>query len=81
MRRTWLLTFVLFFGRVATAETLDKTGTFAGINVEYKVILPDEYAPSRAYPAVLVFGGGPQTSESVNRTVERSWREEAERRG
>ena len=49
--------------------------------VQYKVVLPDGYDPAKTYPAVLVFGGGPQTMNTVERTLENNFREQAERRG
>ena len=63
------------------AEVLDKAGDFAGTTVHYKVILPNGYDPTKAYPAVLAFPGGPQTMGMVEGTVERNWREQAERLG
>ena len=66
---------------VAQAETIEKTGRFGGWNIAYKVILPTGYDPGRAYPAVLAFGGGPQTMDVVNRALANNYRAEAERRG
>jgi poly(3-hydroxybutyrate) depolymerase len=63
------------------AEVLDQSRDIAGTKVAYKVILPANYDPAKAYPAVLAFGGGPQTMDVVERTVGRNWRDEAERRG
>lgn len=65
----------------ATAEIVDKTGTFGGLKVSYKVVLPTGYDAARAYPAVLVFTGGPQAMRGVEGTLEADWRREAERRG
>jgi len=65
----------------SAAEVLDKTGTFAGKTVPYKVVLPNNYDPAKAYPAVLAFSGGTQTMRTVESAVERFWREEAGRRG
>ena len=67
--------------RSTTAEVLEKTGTFAGLRVTYKVVLPNGYEPSKTYPLVLVFTGGPQTLQIATSTVEADWRAEAERRG
>lgn len=66
--------------RVARAEVAEKTGTFAGATVTYEVVTPAGFDPARAYPAVLVFGGGPQTERMARAEAER-WRPEAERRG
>lgn len=67
--------------RPVAAEMIEKTGTFAGLKVTYKVVLPDGYDAARAYPAVLVFTGGPQTLQMAGNTLEADWRKEAERRG
>jgi poly(3-hydroxybutyrate) depolymerase len=63
------------------AEVLEKTKNIKGMNVHYKVVLPSHYDPARAYPAVLAFGGGPQTMNMVDSAIQRNWRNEAERRG
>jgi len=73
-----LLTLAAFS---ATAEVLEKTGTFAGLRVTYKVVLPNGYESSKTYPLVLVFTGGPQTLQIATSTVDADWRSEAERRG
>jgi poly(3-hydroxybutyrate) depolymerase len=83
---TWLrLLFsaaaVMLAGQSVAAEVLDKAKDIAGTTVHYKVILPKGYDPAKAYPAVLAFPGGPQTMGTVEGTVERNWREEAERLG
>jgi len=72
---------VLLGSRCAVADVLDKTKDVGGITVHYKVVLPNGYDPGKAYPAVLAFSGGAQTMDTVERTVERNWRAEAERRG
>jgi predicted esterase len=63
------------------AEVLDKTKRIAGTTVRYKVVLPNNYDASRAYPGVLGFGGGPQTMDVVDNVIARNFREEAEKRG
>jgi poly(3-hydroxybutyrate) depolymerase len=63
------------------AEEFEKATTVGGTVVHYKVVLPNRYDPGTAYPAVLVFGGGAQTMETVERTISRNFRAEAERRG
>lgn len=65
----------------ARAEVIERTKTVAGTALHYKVVLPDGYDPDRPYPAILVFGGGPQTMNTVNGTLERNFRAEAEKRG
>jgi predicted esterase len=49
--------------------------------VHYKVVLPNGYDPNKAYPGILVLGGGPQTMNTVDSTVTRNFRAEAEKRG
>jgi poly(3-hydroxybutyrate) depolymerase len=68
-------------GHSLAAEVLDKAENVAGTTIHYKVILPNGYNREKAYPAVLAFPGGPQTMDTVDGTVERNWREQAERLG
>ena len=63
------------------AELIDKTKNVAGTTVHYKVVLPNGYDPAKTYPAILAFGGGPQTMNTVDSIIERNFRAEAERRG
>jgi poly(3-hydroxybutyrate) depolymerase len=63
------------------AEVLDKTKKVGGRTVQYKVVLPDGYDPAKAYPAILAFGGGPQTMNTVDGILTRNFRAEAEKRG
>jgi poly(3-hydroxybutyrate) depolymerase len=63
------------------AEMQEKTGTFGGLTVTYKVVLPSGYDSAKPYPAVLVLTGGPQTLQIATSTVETDWQKEAERRG
>jgi poly(3-hydroxybutyrate) depolymerase len=65
----------------ASASVLAKNMHVAGVAVQYKVVLPDGYDAQKSYPAILVMGGGPQTMDTVDRTLERNFRAEAERRG
>ncbi|HET8697545.1 MAG TPA: alpha/beta hydrolase-fold protein [Gammaproteobacteria bacterium] len=64
-----------------SASVLEKTMRVAGMDVQYKVVLPDGYDAAKTYPAVLVMGGGPQTMNTVDGALERNFRAEAERRG
>jgi predicted peptidase len=68
-------------GQTAMAELVERIMRVAGTTVHYKVVLPDGYEPAKAYPAVLVMGGGPQTMNTVDGTLDRNFRTEAERRG
>ena len=63
------------------AEVLDKTKNIGGTTVHYKVVLPNNYDASKAYPGVLAFGGGPQTMNVVDSVIARNFRDEAEKRG
>jgi predicted peptidase len=63
------------------AEVLDKTRKIGTVTVHYKVVLPKNYDPAKTYPAVLGFGGGPQTMNVVDNVIARNFRDEAEKRG
>jgi poly(3-hydroxybutyrate) depolymerase len=63
------------------AETIDQTKTVADTAVHYKTVLPDGYDPAKSYPAIIAFGGGPQTMDTVDRMLNRNFRSEAEKRG
>src|SRR5215467_2481189 len=63
------------------AEVIEGTKTVAGTTVHYKTVLPNGYEPAKAYPSILVFGGGPQTMNTVDGTLNRNFRGEAEKRG
>src|SRR5262245_11122664 len=56
----------------ASASVVEKSTRAGGFDVQYKVILPDGYDAAKAYPAVLVMGGGPQTMSTVDGTLERN---------
>ena len=63
------------------AEVMDKVADISGTKLQYKVVLPNGYDPAKAYPAILAFGGGPQTMQMVEATLRRNWREQAETLG
>ena len=63
------------------AELIEMTKKVAGTTVTYKVVLPNGYDPTKAYPAILAFGGGPQTMNTVDAILTRNFRAEAEKRG
>lgn len=65
----------------ARAELLEKTKKVGGTTVHYKVVLPNGYDAAKAYPAILAFGGGPQTMNTVDRVLAGNLRAEAEKRG
>ncbi|HEX5045861.1 MAG TPA: alpha/beta hydrolase-fold protein [Gammaproteobacteria bacterium] len=76
-----VVTAAAFAALDVSASTVEKSMRAGGFDVQYKVILPDGYDAAKAYPAVLVMGGGPQTMNTVDGTLERNFRAEAERRG
>jgi predicted esterase len=82
-RRPCSIAFIIAILAVALvhAEVLEKTIQVAGLSVRYKVVLPNGYDPGRSYPAILAFGGGPQTMNTVDGVLNRNFRAEAEKRG
>jgi predicted peptidase len=85
MKRTLLIAAiaaaVMVTVRPLAAEVIEKASTVADTTVHYKVVLPNGYDPAKAYPAILAFGGGPQTMNTVDNILNRNFRPEAERRG
>ncbi len=84
MRTSLAVAIVLSFLVLATpanAEIVARTGTFSGIVVNYKVVLPTGYDPAQTYPAILAFAGGGQEMRIVDNVLENHFRSEAERRG
>jgi predicted esterase len=71
----------MFLVQSVQAELLEKSRKVAGMTVRYKVVLPDGYEAGKAYPAILAFGGGPQTMNTVDGVLNRNFRAEAEKRG
>jgi poly(3-hydroxybutyrate) depolymerase len=82
---TTLFSATVFVAMFATlpvqAELLEKVKQVGGTTVRYKVVLPDGYDAAKTYPAILAFGGGPQTMNTVDSILDRNFRAEAERRG
>src|SRR5580704_1367709 len=86
LRFEWLLllsaaVIAMFAIQPAKAELLEKSKKVAGTTVQYKVVLPNGYDPAKTYPAILAFGGGPQTMNMVDSVLNRNFRAEAEKRG
>ena len=73
--------FAMFAAQPANAELLEKPRKVAGTTVRYKVVFPDGYDPAKTWPAILAFGGGPQTMNMVDSVLNRNFRAEAEKRG
>ncbi|MBV8732224.1 MAG: hypothetical protein JO336_20640 [Acidobacteriia bacterium] len=71
----------VFVMQPVRAELLEKTKKIGGTTVQYKVVLPNGYDPAKTYPAILAFGGGPQTMNTVDSVLNRNLRAEAEKRG
>ena len=71
----------MFTTQSAYAELLEKTKKVDKTTVHYKVVLPNGYDAAKTYPAILAFGGGPQTMDTVDRVLDRNLRPEAEKRG
>lgn len=63
------------------AATLVKSGTFGGLRVDYKVLLPSGYDAAREYPTVLAFAGGSQDMPIVDNGLNRYWGLEGKKRG
>jgi predicted esterase len=72
---------VSFLIQPLRAEVIEKSKKVGDTTVHYKVVLPNNYDPAKAYPAVLVMGGGPQNMNTVNNILARNFRAEAEKRG
>ena len=83
--RTWLTpvmaAIVMFLSQPLRAEVIEKTKEVGGTTVHYKTVLPNGYDPAKAYPAILALGGGPQTMNTVDTTLARNFRADAEKRG
>jgi poly(3-hydroxybutyrate) depolymerase len=83
----WILPALVAAGTAAwlvqpvRAEVIERTVLVGRTTVHYKVVLPDNYDPAKAYPAVVALGGGPQTMDTVDRILDRNFRAEAEKRG
>ena len=71
----------MFAIQPAPAELLEKTRKVGSSTVQYKVVLPNGYDAAKPYPAILAFGGGPQTMNTVDSVLNRNFRAEAEKRG
>jgi predicted peptidase len=76
-----LIALLIFVTQPLRAELLDKTKKVSGMTVHYKVVLPNGYDASKAYPAIVALGGGPQSMNTVETILNRNFRAEAEKRG
>jgi len=79
--RSASLVFLLIMMRSpVSAKVFDKTVEIAGMRVQYKILLPKDYDPAKAYPAILAFPPGSQTMDMVLTTLQQNWLQ-ADRRG
>ncbi len=65
----------------AIAEVTERIMRVAGTTVSYKLVLPNGYDAAKTYPAILVFGGGPQTMNTIDGALARNFQAQAEQRG
>src|SRR5262245_58987843 len=72
---------IVFGSGPASASVQELTKKVGPYTVHYKVVLPNGYDASKAYPAILGFGGGPQTMRTVDGILSRNFQAEAEKRG
>src|SRR5262245_54487140 len=71
---------LLLASSVVSAKVFDKSAEIAGMPLHYKVALPRDYDPQKAYPAVLAFPPGSQTMDMVLTTLQQNWLVEGDRR-
>ena len=81
LRLTSVAALLIFAANPAHGEVVELSKKVAGATVQYKVVLPSGYDPAKTYPAILAFGGGPQTMNTVDAVLNRNLRAEAEKRG
>jgi poly(3-hydroxybutyrate) depolymerase len=72
---------IAFLVQPLRAEIIEKTKDVAGSTVHYKVVLPSGFDAAKTYPAIIAFGGGPQTMNTVDGVLSRNLQTEAEKRG
>ena len=75
------LSLVALAASPGRADVLEKTKKVRGVDVQYKVVLPNGYDQAKAYPGIIALGGGPQTMNTVDGILSRNFRAEAEKRG
>ena len=73
--------FILAASAPLHAEVIALTKKVAATTVQYKVVLPNGYDPTKTYPGILALAGGPQTMNAVDSLLTRNLRDEAEKRG
>ena len=80
-RRFLFVAALLVATQAAQAEVSERIMRVAGTTVSYKLVLPNGYDATKPYPAILVFGGGPQTMNTIEGALTRNFQAEAEQRG
>jgi predicted esterase len=81
MRTIVVGVIALLAAHAASAAVSQRIMRVSGTQVSYKLVLPNGYDAANAYPAILVFGGGPQTMNTVDGALARNFQVEAEQRG
>jgi poly(3-hydroxybutyrate) depolymerase len=81
MRIAIIGALALLAASAASATVTERLMRVSGTQVNYRLVLPEGYDAAKAYPAILVFGGGPQTMTTVEGTLARNFQIEAEKRG
>jgi len=80
-RRLLFVAALAVAAQAAQAEVSERIMRVAGTTVSYKLVLPSGYDATKTYPAILVFGGGPQTMNTIEGALARNFQTEAEQRG
>jgi predicted peptidase len=75
------IAIAFLLGSPASADVQSKTATISGMKVNYKVVLPKNFDPAKAYPAVLAFPPGGQDMRMVDAGIDGNYRAQAESRG
>ena len=75
------IAIAFLLGSPASADVQSKTATISGMKVNYKVVLPKNFDPAKAYPAVLAFPPGGQDMRLVDAGIDGNYRAQAESRG
>src|SRR5262245_14460976 len=80
LRMVSVVVLLIMMRGPVSAKVFDKTAEIGGLRVQYKILLPKDYDPAKAYPAILAFPPGSQTMDMVLTTLQQNWLQ-ADRRG
>jgi hypothetical protein len=80
LRSVLAVCFLIMMHSPVSGKVFDKTAEIGGMRVQYKILLPKDYDPAKAYPAILAFPPGSQTMDMVLTTLQQNWLQ-ADRRG